>query len=165
MKKHLKFLRAYYYRWKARRKIKEFIPPLNINYKCVFNSNTYLGKNANFNGIRIEGGGKVTIGDNFHSGKECLFITGFHNYDYGHAIPYDDTNINKDILIEHNVWLGTRVIVLGGVKIGEGAIIQAGAVVVDDIPKYGIAGGSPAKTFKFRNKEHYEMLKKAGKFK
>lgn len=36
----------------------------------------------------------------------------------------------------------------GGVTIGEGAIIQAGSVVVSDIPKYAIAGGSPAKVFK-----------------
>lgn len=47
---------------------------------------------------------------------------------------------------------------------GEGAIIQAGAVVVKDIPPYAIAGGNPAKVFKYRDKEHYETLKAQGKF-
>ena len=60
--------------------------------------------------------------------------------------------------------MGARVIVLGGVTIGEGAIIQAGSVVVKDIPKYGIAGGHPAKEFKTRDIEHYEKLKSMQKF-
>ena len=67
-----------------------------------------------------------------------------------------------DVVIEDNVWLGNRVIVLPGVTIGEGAIIQAGSVVVKDIPKYAIAGGHPAKVFSSRDKDHYEMLKKEG---
>jgi acetyltransferase-like isoleucine patch superfamily enzyme len=127
--------------------------------------NTYLGKNVNFNGMKIKGNAKVTIGDNFHSGQDCIMITSYHKYDGGDAIPYDTKeNIDKDIIIEDNVWLGDRVIVLGGVKIGEGAIVQAGAVVVKDVPKYAIVGGNPAKVFKYRDIEHYEKLKKEGKF-
>jgi len=52
----------------------------------------------------------------------------------------------------------------GNITIGEGAIIQAGSVVVSDIPKYAIAGGDPAKVFKYRDIEHYEKLKKEKKF-
>jgi acetyltransferase-like isoleucine patch superfamily enzyme len=48
--------------------------------------------------------------------------------------------------------------------IEEGAIIQAGSVVVNDIPYCAIAGGSPAKVFKYRNIDHYELLKSQGKF-
>ena len=105
----------------------------------------------------------VIIGDNFHSGIECMIITDSHNYE-GDAIPYDDTVISRDVVIEDNVWLGNRVIVLPGVTIGEGAIIQAGSVVVKDIPKYAIAGGHPAKVFSSRDNDHYEKLKKEGKF-
>ena len=123
-----------------------------------------LGNNVNFNGMIIGGLGMVKIGDNFHSGTNCLMLTDFHNYDTGTKIPYDSTYISKDIIIEDNVWLGSRVIILGGVKIGEGVIIQAGSVVVKDIPKYGIAGGHPAKVFKYRNIEHYEKLKKQKRF-
>lgn len=109
-------------------------------------------------------GGRVTIGNNFHSGPECLMITQIHNYDGGRAIPYDNTYLYKDVDIEDNVWLGSRVIVLGGVRIGEGAIIQAGSVVVSDIPKYAIAGGHPAKVFNYRDIDHYEQLKSQNKF-
>lgn len=137
---------------------------LKVNGQSRVTPTTYLGNNVNFNGMEISGFGKVTIGNNFHSGTECMMITSVHNYDSGVAIPYDNTFINRDIVIEDNVWLGSRVIVLGGVRIGEGAIIQAGSVVVKDIPQYAIAGGHPAKAFKTRNIEHYEVLKREKRF-
>jgi len=153
-----------YYTYRVKRKTLSVGKDLKVNGKSFITKNTKLGDNVNFNGLVINGRGKVTIGNNFHSGTECLFITQIHNYDTGKAIPYDPTYIIKDIHIEDNVWLGSRIIILGGVRIGEGAIIQAGSVVVNDIPKYGIAGGHPAKVFKYRNREHYEKLKSEGKF-
>jgi acetyltransferase-like isoleucine patch superfamily enzyme len=137
---------------------------LRVNNPSQVNSNTYLGNNVNFNGMKIVGRGKVTIGDNFHSGEECLMITDSHNYNTGKAIPYDNTYIVKDIEIKDNVWLGARVIILGGVTIEEGAIIQAGSVVVSNIPKGAIYGGHPAKLIKYRDLEHYDRLKAQGKF-
>lgn len=134
---------------------------LKVNGYTKVNRNTEIGDNVNFNGLKILGKGNVKIGDNFHSAKDILFITDIHNYE-GKKLPYDSEVISKDIIIEENVWIGQRVIVLGGVKIAEGAIIQAGSVVVSDIPKYAIAGGHPAKVFKYRNKEHYLNLKEKG---
>src|SRR5690606_29090416 len=99
--------------------------------------NVFLGKNTNFNGIHISDGGEVRIGSNFHSGKNCMIITKFHNYE-GEMVPYDKTYIYKKVVIEDNVWLGNNVLILGGVTIGEGAIIQAGATVVKNIPPLGI---------------------------
>lgn len=135
----------------------------NINGYSVIGKNVQLGTNCNFNGIHITKGGKVLIGDNFHSGKECMIITNFHNYE-GTKIPYDETYIIKDVTIGDNVWIGNRVIILGGVTIGEGAIIQAGAVVVKSVPAYAIAGGNPATVFKYRDIDKYEKLKAEKKF-
>lgn len=137
---------------------------LRVNRRSKVTKKTQLGDNVNFYGMSISGNANIMIGNNFHAGPECMMISSFHNYDEGEAIPYDRTYIDKDIIIEDNVWLGARVIVLGGVTIGEGAIIQAGSVVVNDIPKYGIAGGHPAKVFKTRDKKHYEELKTMQKF-
>jgi len=137
---------------------------LRVNAWSVVGPHTHLGNNVNFNGMEITGRGSVTIGDNFHSGSDCLMVTEIHNYDHGEAIPYDSSTITRDIVIEDNVWLGSRVIILGGVRIGEGAIIQAGSCVVKDIPKYAIAGGHPAQVFSSRDAEHYERLKAAGGF-
>jgi chloramphenicol O-acetyltransferase type B len=135
-----------------------------IGGKTKLSRNTILNRNPNFNGMIVNGGGKVVFGDNFHSGNDCLIITGIHNYDHGNSIPYDETYIEKDVFIGDNVWFGSRVTVLGGVTIGEGAIIQAGAVVVKSIEACAIAGGNPAKVFKFRDKNHYYDLKSKGKF-
>lgn len=137
---------------------------LRVNNKSKVNDKTILGDNVNFNGLQILGAGRVIIGNNFHSGTSCLFITQVHNYDRGEKIPYDDTYVLKNIKIEDQVWLGTRVIVLGGVTIGEGAVIQAGSVVTSDIPKFAIAGGHPCKVFKYRDIEHYKKLKSKQKF-
>lgn len=135
-----------------------------INRRCRFTKDTYIGEHCNFNGMSIQGKGKVTIGDYFHSGQECLMITSNHNFDTGNAIPYDDTYIAKDIVIGDFVWMGTRVTVLGGVSIGKGAIIQAGSVVVNDVPEYAIVGGAPAKVFKYRDIKHFEKLFAEKKF-
>ena len=136
---------------------------LHIHGKTILTRNTVLGHNTNFNGLEVVGRGEVSFGDNFHSGKGCMIITQNHNYE-GNEIPYDNTYVIKDVAIGDNVWLGNRVIILGGVNIGEGAIVQAGAVVVNDIPSCAIAGGNPAKVFKFRDQEHYYQLKAQGKF-
>jgi acetyltransferase-like isoleucine patch superfamily enzyme len=137
---------------------------LKVNGESYINENTFLGNNVNFNGMTFNGMGKVVIGNNFHSGIKCQIITQIHNFDEGVAIPYDSTYVLKETYIENNVWLGNNVIILGGVTIGEGAIIQAGSVVVSDIPKYGIAGGHPAKVFSQRDVDHYEKLKQMKKY-
>lgn len=162
--KHIQKLFSFYYTLCVASICKSCGKNLKVNGRSVVTKNTSLGDNINFNGMEISGGGLVTIGDNFHSGEGCLMITQNHNYDTGSKIPYDDTYIFKDIRIEDQVWLGSRVIILGGVTIGEGAIIQAGSVVTKDIPKLAIAGGHPAIAFKQRDSKHYEKLKALGLF-
>jgi len=157
-------IKRYYYRKKVIKIANNVGKGLKVNGKTSVTKYTYLGNNVNFNGMCLRGDGKIVIGDNFHSGDECMIITHIHNYDKGEAIPYDNTYIHKDVTIKDNVWLGSRVIVLAGVTIGEGAIIQAGSVVVSNIPDYAIAGGHPAKVFKYRDIEHYTKLKSEGKF-
>ena len=155
---------AMWYTHRVIRSAAEVGATLKVNGRSSVTRNTYLGNNVNFNGMAISGGGKVIIGRNFHSGPDCLMITQIHNFDGGDSIPYDNTYIMRPVTIQDNVWLGSRCIVLGEVVIGEGAIIQAGSVVVSDIPACAIAGGHPAKVFKYRDIDHYEKLKAAGRF-
>ena len=159
--KCIKKILTYIFTFLALRRIGEYKSKPKVNFYSRFTKNTFIGNDCHFNGMIIRGNGKVVIGDNFHSGKDCLIINSYHKYDNANAIPYDTQEmINKDITIEDNVWIGDRVLILGGVTIGEGAIIQAGAVVVKDIPKYAIAGGNHAKVFKYRDIESYKSLKK-----
>lgn len=147
------------YTWRVKRMAFSYGVGLRVNDKSVVSQSTKLGNFVNFNGMSIYGEGEVVIGDYFHSGDNCKIITSFHNYE-GNRIPYDDTYIHKDVRIGSCVWLGDDVLILGGVTIGEGAIIQAGSVVCKDIPPCAVAGGHPAEVFKYRNIEHYEKLKK-----
>lgn len=163
MKKTIRSIRRFWFTLLAKQRLGSHRGKLYVNWKCSFTSNTHLGHNCHFNGVTVKGGGAVTIGDNFHSGADCLFLTDSHNYE-GASIPYDHTVIRKSITIEDNVWLGDRVIVLGGVKIGEGAIVQAGSVVVRDIEAGSIVGGHPAQPFKQRNMDHYNEKKAKGLF-
>lgn len=154
---------TYYYSWRIQNKAEHCGCCLYCGGRSWVTSKTHIGDHVNFNGMGISGNGNVKIGDYFHSGVGCQIITSFHNYE-GEKLPYDEKFIDKDVFIGNCVWLGNNVIVLGGVKIGEGAIIQAGSVVCRDIPPLAIAGGHPATVFKYRNKEHYFELKNKGEF-
>ena len=68
--------------------------------------------------------------------------TSFADRDY--LAEYAPVNIGND------VWIGTAAIIRGGVSVGDGAIIGAGAVVTKDVPPYGIVGGVPAKLIRHR---------------
>lgn len=161
----LQALRFQFYTWRVKNNCKSYSGPIRVNRKTQVNKNTVLGSNVNFNGLEITGTGEVIVGNNFHSGRDCLLITQFHKYDGADSIPYSSHEyVIKSICIEDNVWLGDRVIILGGVTLGEGSIIQAGSVVVNSIPAYSIAGGHPARVFKTRDIGHYQKLKADGKF-
>ncbi len=157
-----KFCKACY-RYQALKSVKSCKGKLYIGGACRFTPMTELGYSDSFNGMIITGRGKVVIGDYFHSGVECMIISSNHNYE-GNALPYDNTCVDKKITIGDCVWFGNRVIVTGNVTIGEGAIIAAGSVVTKDVPPMAIVGGNPAKIIKYRNAEHYYLLKKEGRF-
>lgn len=121
------------FRRRVLRTVKSCKGGLYVGGKVQLTPNTTLGYSCSFNGMTIIGKGKVKIGDYSHSGIECMIITQNHNYE-GEEIPYDTTYIVKNVTIGDCVWFGNRVIVVGNVNIGEGAIIAAGAVVTKDVP-------------------------------
>jgi acetyltransferase-like isoleucine patch superfamily enzyme len=55
-----------------------------------------------------------------------------------------------NIIVEDDVWIGTNSIINSGIKIGRGAIVAAGSVVVKNVEPYAIVGGNPAKFIKYR---------------
>lgn len=103
----------FYYPLKIKRRAMVCGKKIYCGSKSFVTSKTQLGNNVNFNGMAMSGNGVIKIGDNFHSGPGCQIISSFHNYN-GKKIPYDETWIDKDVIIEDNVWLGNNVIILGG---------------------------------------------------
>lgn len=139
------------------------VSPPKINGWCVFKGKVTLGKNNHFNGAKLYGQGGIKIGDNFHSAEGLIILTQNHNWK-GEKLPYDETVIYRPVTIGDNVWVGLNVMILPGVTIGEGCIIQAGSVVSKSLPDLAIAGGNPAIVIKYRNSEHYFQLKKNEQF-
>lgn len=74
----------------------------------------------------------------------------------GHSyVDIDSFNENllvsgKKLIIGNDVWIGDDVTFIGGISVGDGAIIALGAVVTKDVPPYAIVGGVPAKIIRYR---------------
>lgn len=66
-----------------------------------------------------------------------------------------------DTIIGNDVWIGSEAMIMGGIKIADGAVIAARAVVTKDVPAYTIVGGNPAKTIKqrFSDQQISKLLK------
>lgn len=152
------------YGFDVRRRAKKVGVCLHCNGRVHVTRRTEIADHVSFNGMWASGTGRLVIGRYLHSGEGLRIFTRNHNYNCGEAIPYDDTYIAKDVIIEDFVWIGAQVILLPGTHIGEGAVIQAGSVVHGTIPPCAIAGGNPAKVFAYRDVEHFNRLKAAGRF-
>lgn len=108
----------------------------------------------------------VIIGDNVLIAPHCALLNRKeHSYDLLGVTIFDAPRKQSEkIIIENDVWLGFGSIVLGGVTIGEGAVIAAGSLVLKDVKPYMIVAGSPAKEIKPRFTEeeihrHKKILK------
>lgn len=101
-------------------------------------------------GINCQVRGPLTIGKDVMMGPDVLILTHTHNHENVNIPMRLQKGYIKGVIIGDDVWIGTRVIILPGVHIGNGVIIGAGAVVTKDIPDYAIVGGVPAKIIKYR---------------
>ena len=95
-------------------------------------------------------GGSISIGENTMIGPRVVIVAANHAFaDLELPIRYQG-HIGKCIVIKHDVWIGANCVVLGGVNIGEGSVIGAGAVVTRDVPPREVWGGVPARFIKAR---------------
>ncbi len=112
-------------------------------------SNIEIGDYSQLNpGVFLSG--NVEIGKYVLIGPNVNIIGGTHNYEsLDLPIRFQGSKVLK-ILIEDDVWIGANATILGGVKIGKGAIIGAGTVVTKDVMPYEIHVGTPNKKLKTR---------------
>lgn len=126
---------------------------VNIEKGAIFRSQVSIGDYSGI-GVRCEIYGPVTIGKYVMMGPEVVVYT------QNHATSRVDIPMQfqgytevKPVTIGDDVWIGRRVIILPGVKIGDGCVIGAGAVVSKDTPPYSVVVGNPARVVKFRKKD------------
>ena len=93
----------------------------------------------------------VDIGNYVLIAPEVYILHSGHGYSMKDVPMYDqgETHYAKTI-IEDDVWIGARSLILPGRKIGRGSIVAAGSVVTKDVEPYSIVGGNPAKVIKLR---------------
>ncbi len=102
----------------------------------------------------------LRIGNYCSIAPDVIFVPASeHRMNQISTFPFQNKIINSeireafskgDIVIEDDVWIGSRAIILSGVHIGQGAVVAAGAVVSCNVLPYSIVGGVPAKEIKKR---------------
>jgi acetyltransferase-like isoleucine patch superfamily enzyme len=110
---------------------------------------SYIGCNA----VMGAGGGGITIGNNVLIGQTVNMHSERHVIGDSSTLIRNQGISYQGIVIEDDVWIGSKATILDGVVIGRGAVIGAGAVVTKSIPAYGIAVGVPAKVMDRRDRK------------
>lgn len=113
---------------------------------------------------------RTSVGRYCSNGQQVMIGPGSHNLDYVSTHPFASDAVGAScgqvgipeyeamaatictsfgrlrgpyVVLGHDVWIGARAIVLGGVTIGDGAVIAAGTVVTRDVAPYTVVGGVP----------------------
>ena len=113
-----------------------------VHFDFGFNTHFLGMAYVNF-GVTFLDTSPITIGD------MCFIAPGVILTCAGHPVVAEQRNLgletSKPITIGNSVWIGAHATICGGVKIGDHAVIGAGAVVLHDVPENTIGAGVPAK--------------------
>lgn len=125
--------------------------PGDFSYRSIeLGNDVYIGPRATFNSAIST----IRIGNKVLFGPEVMIMGGDHRFDVLGKYIYDVTeklpDNDKDVVIEDDVWIGARVVILKGVTIGRGSVVGAGSVVTRSLPPYSVAVGNPAKVVRSR---------------
>ena len=120
--------------------------------------NCVLGRNVHLNAGECKG---IYLGNNVAIADGTYFRSGNHSFDrldvpiqsQGHnSATIDFEGREYSIVVEDNVWIGARAIILSGAHIGEGSVISAGAVVSSKVQPYSVVVGNPGRTVSNRKR-------------
>jgi acetyltransferase-like isoleucine patch superfamily enzyme len=111
--------------------------------KIIIGDKTTVG-----NWCSLDGRGGLTIGNRCNISSYSVFVSGTHDVQspdfFGNCLP---------IRVDDYAWICTRATILGGVTIGKGSVVAAGAVVTRSVPPFTIVAGVPAKPIGTRSTE------------
>ena len=126
---------------------------VNIEKGADFALNIKIGNNSGIGKNSIVGA-YTQIGDNVMMGEACFIYARNHKTDrLDVPMCIQGFEEYRPVVISDDVWIGARVTILPGAKIGKGVIIGAGAVITGEIPDYAVVGGVPARIIKYRNQQ------------
>ncbi len=127
-------------------------PPLTLSNP----SNIFLyGDNKLDNAVILTTNAKFIMKEHSAAAQGLKVATGAHAMIIGRNYreiteTEKPKGLDKDVVVEENVWIGMNVVILSGAVIGRGSTVAAGSVVTKSLPPYCVAGGVPAKPIKFK---------------
>lgn len=134
-----------------------FIDRFCYLHSCEIGRYTYISYNSSANDCTVGRFCSIADGVNIGLPKHPLDRVStspvFYSFNNRFGVKWnkDDSVIeSKHTFIGNDVWIGTNSLILCGIKVGDGAVIAAGAVVTKDVEPYTIVGGVPAKVLKAR---------------
>jgi carbonic anhydrase/acetyltransferase-like protein (isoleucine patch superfamily) len=152
-----------------------FLDANSLGSRIVLEDDVWLSRGC----YLVAGPGlEITVGPQSYIGHRCLFyghggiqvgrdvllandvqlICGNHTFARRDLPIRAQPTEERPIVVEDDVWLGASAIVLGGVTIGQGSVVAAGAVVTHSLPPYSIARGVPAQIVGVRGQETPEAV-------
>lgn len=161
-------MRKFVKKWRKNNKHNETAP---ISFFSMDKVHVGLGTYGGVDVLNFGNTSQLYIGNYCSIAPGVKFILDAdHPLEYVSTYPFRAKCISKqlkegsskgDIVISDDVWIGCNTLVLSGIKIGQGAVIAAGAVVSKDVPAYAIAAGVPARVIKYRfDKEICQEMEK-----
>lgn len=166
LKRNVRFLKGSRINYGTKLEGNNSIGEHSIINDCNIGFGSYTGKNTNLNKVKI--GRFCSIASNvrnitgrhpistFVSTHPCFFSTGkAAGFTFSNVQKFDETKYTKSDNnfineIGNDVWIGENVIIMDGIKIGDGAVIGACSLVTKDIKPYSVNIGIPAKLVKYR---------------
>lgn len=149
---------------------------VELNHKCnlaygadLSNSNvgkfTSIGRRTTIRNVLIGNfcsvSYNVSIGATSHPIDRISGSAAFYQSKYG-LVDITEKVKNQKTIIGHSVWIGCNAVIMEGVKVGNGAVVGAGAIVTKDVKPYEIVVGIPAKHLRYRfDKEIIDNIEKS----
>ncbi len=123
-----------------------------VKQRCYFGDgrNVEVGDRSQL-GDRARIDDDVTFGSDVVMGPDVVIMTNTHAFeDVDVPIRVQGNGGSRQVVIGNDVWIGTRVVILPGVTVGDGAVIGAGSIVTKDVPPAAIVAGNPARVIRYR---------------
>ncbi|MCD0486866.1 acyltransferase [Pedobacter sp. MC2016-14] len=119
--------------------------PFSESNYIAIGDRVFIGRHCEFNAST-----RIIVGNDCKIASNTTFVDSGHGILKSARINEQEL-IAEDIIVGNDVWIGTNCVILKGVRIGDGCVIAAGAVVNKSIPDYQVWGGVPAKFLKNRD--------------
>lgn len=111
-------------------------------------------------GCYISAEGSISVGNYVLIGANVNILSSSYEYREAEIPVRWQGMVYGKVTIEDDVVIGAGSVILKDVKIGRGAIIAAGSVVINEIPAYGVVAGNPARVIKYRGDDGFSPIKR-----